>query len=144
MSINSRFAVTVHILALLALEGKPLSSKYIAGSVNTNPVVIRRMLGLLSKAGLVTTQLGVEGGSALARPPEQITLLQLYHLVEHGQLFSLHPNQPNSHCPCGRTIQPVLTSLFQKAEQAMAAVLADATIADVVQDIRVRLSDQLP
>jgi Rrf2 family protein len=144
MSINSRFTVAVHILALLALEERPLSSKYIAGSVNTNPVVIRRMLGLLNKAGLVTTQLGVEGGSALAHPPEQITLLQLYHLVEHGQLFSLHPNQPNAHCPCGRTIQPVLTGLFQKAEAAMAAVLAATTIADVIQDIRARLSDQVP
>jgi Rrf2 family protein len=144
MSINSRFTVTVHILALLALEQKPLSSKYIAASVNTNPVVIRRILGLLSRAGLVTTQLGVDGGSALARPPEQITLLQLYHLVEHGHLFSLHPNQPNTHCPCGRTIQPVLTGLFQKAEAAMAAVLGETTLADVVQDIRVRLSDQRP
>ena len=56
MSINSRFTVTVHILALLALEQKPLSSKYIAASVNTNPVVIRRILGLLSRAGLVTTR----------------------------------------------------------------------------------------
>jgi Rrf2 family protein len=137
---NSRFAVAIHILALLALEKKPLSSKYIASSVNTNPVVIRRILSLLSKAGLVNTQLGVEGGSSLARSPEEISLLEVYHLVEQGRLFALHHNQPNPLCPAGRTIQPVLTTLFEKAENAAAAVLADTTIAGVVQGMQAHLA----
>ncbi|HRV96461.1 MAG TPA: Rrf2 family transcriptional regulator [Anaerolineae bacterium] len=143
MSINSRFAVAVHILALLALEGRPLSSKYIAGSVNTNPVVIRRILSLLSKAGFVDTQLGVEGGSTLARPAETITLLEVYNVSEQGQLFALHSNQPNPLCPCGRNIKPTLLTVFQKAEAALEGILAEATIADVVQDIEAQVQSQL-
>ena len=43
---NSRFAVAIHTLVLLAVKaGKPTSSEYIAGSVGTNPVLIRRLMG---------------------------------------------------------------------------------------------------
>jgi Rrf2 family protein len=139
MSMNSRFAVAIHILALLAIKEEPLTSKYIACSLNTNPVVVRRLLGLLAKAGLVETQLGVEGGSTLARPPQQITLLQLYRLVEPGDLFPLHPSQPDPLCPCGRTIQPVLSAIFRQAETAMAEILSQATLAGVVAEIETQL-----
>lgn len=141
MSISSRFAVAVHILALLALENRPLTSKYISFSVNTNPVVIRRILGILGKAGLVETQRGVEGGSILAQAPETINLLEVFQLVEQGELFALHPNEPSHLCPCGRNIQPVLTKVFDRAESAMEAVLAETTIANVVQDIKAHLGE---
>lgn len=139
MSINSRFTVAVHILALLALNGKPLSSKYIAGSVNTNPVVIRRIISLLSKAGLVETQLGVEGGSTLSRPADKITLREVYTISEQGELFALHHNQPNQLCPCGRNIKPILSTVFKKAEAALEGILAETTIADVVSDIEAQI-----
>ena len=52
--LSSKLTVGVHILTLLASSpGEPLTSEYIAGSVNTNPVVIRRLLGLLREAGVV-------------------------------------------------------------------------------------------
>lgn len=140
MSINSRFAVAVHILALLAFTGESLSSKDIACSVNTNPVVVRRLLGLLSKGGLVETQLGVEGGSSLAQPPEAISLWQIYHLTEPGELFSLHHSPPDPHCVCGRNIQPVLTEFFREAEAALARNLTQATLADVVEGIKAHLA----
>lgn len=143
MAINSRFAVAVHILALLALENKPLSSKYIAGSVNTNPVVIRRILSMLSKAGLVETQLGVEGGSTLARSADKITLLEVYVVSEQGDLFTLHRNQPNQFCACGQNIQPVLSTVFKKAEAALEGILAETTIAEVAQDIERQCQQQL-
>ncbi|MCI0396534.1 MAG: Rrf2 family transcriptional regulator [Chloroflexi bacterium] len=139
MSTSSRFAVAVHTLALLTLEKRPLPSTYIAGSVNTNPVVIRRILGALNEAGLVNTLLGSEGGAELARPAEEITLLQVYRATEKGDLFSLHPNTPNPLCQCGSNIQPVLSAVFYRAERAMEGVLARTTIADVVQAIEARL-----
>ncbi|MDF2718835.1 MAG: Rrf2 family transcriptional regulator, partial [Paenibacillus sp.] len=81
MAINSRFAVGVHILSLLEInkEGRN-TSEYIAGSVNTNPVVVRRITGMLSKAGLVRTSPGV-AGATLARPIEEITLYDVYKAV---------------------------------------------------------------
>ena len=68
MNTSSRFAFAVHVLALLSMqEGVPLSSDIIAGSVNTNPALIRRLLSMLAAAGLTTSQLGAGGGALLAR-----------------------------------------------------------------------------
>ena len=134
MGINSQLTVAVHILALLTANKKSLlSSKVLANSVNTNPVVIRRILRGLSQAGLVITQLGVEGGTKLARLPQEITLLDVYEIFGQKELFTLHHNQPNSECPCGRTIQPILKDVFSEAQLALEAVLAQTTIADVVE-----------
>lgn len=135
MSNNSRFTMAIHILALLALEDRSLTSKYIAGSVNTNPVVVRRILGLLHEAGLVITQLGAEGGATLAHRPQAIDLLTVYRATEPTGLFGLHPNAPNPLCPCGRTIQPILLTVFTRAQTALEQVLAETTLADISQEI---------
>jgi Rrf2 family protein len=138
MRINSRFTVATHILTLLALQQQALSSAAIAGSVNTNPVVIRRILGDLSKAGLVVTQQGTEGGTTLARPGDTITLLDIYRATEEAGLFALHHSAPNPLCPCGRNIQPLLGPVFTQAEAALEGVLAQTTVAELAQSIAER------
>ncbi len=136
---NSRFAVAAHILTLLYdQDGEPLTSEYIAGSVNTNPAVIRRLLSLLAKAGLTTAQLGAGGGALLARPAAAITLLDVYRAVDEGELFAMHRQGPNPDCPVGRHIQAALEGTMDAASRAMEAELAKRTIADLVEDVRRR------
>ena len=67
MAANSQFSMAVHVLTMLASStcGK-VKSDYAAESVNTNPVVIRRLIGLLSQADLVRSQTGAGGGTALS------------------------------------------------------------------------------
>src|SRR5713226_5719206 len=97
---SSRFAVAVHILSLMAWsDDEPLKSEQVAESVNTNPVVIRRMLCDLAQNKLVVSQMGSMGGSRLARKPEEITLLDVCRAVESGSVFSLHRQHPNRRCP---------------------------------------------
>jgi Rrf2 family protein len=129
---SSRFAIAVHVLTLLArYPGQPVKSESLAESVNTNPVVIRRLLCALGQAGLVASQTGATGGSWLAREPEHITLAEIYRVVETGPLFALHRQQPNQMCLVGRHIEDVLSEIFRDAESAMGQVLARTTIADV-------------
>ncbi|MFT4069640.1 Rrf2 family transcriptional regulator [Paraburkholderia sp.] len=136
MNTSSRFAFAVHVLALLSLQGGvPLSSEMIAGSVNTNPALIRRLLAMLAQAGLTTSQLGSGGGALLARPPEQITLLEVYHAVEDAQLLALHREDPNPACMVGRHIQGVLRGVIDEAQRAMEASLAARTLADTTADV---------
>jgi Rrf2 family protein len=133
MARNCRFAVAVHTAALLAMAGDaPVTSEWIAGSVNTNPVVVRRILSALAKAGLVTSQRGSAGGSALAKSAERITLLDLYRAVGEEEAPALHNQPPNPACPVGRNIQPVLVRVLDRAEAAKEAVLATITLAAVV------------
>ncbi|MNL20391.1 putative HTH-type transcriptional regulator YwnA [compost metagenome] len=139
MSFSSRFAVAVHILTLLQQSGgEPLTSDYIAGSVNTNPAVVRRLLSLLAQAGLTTSRLGAGGGALLARPAEAITLLEVYQAVEDGHLFAMHHEAPNPLCLVGRNIQGALERTIDAAQRALEAELAGKTIAGVLDEVLVR------
>jgi Rrf2 family protein len=139
MKRSSRFVVAAHALALLGYgDGEAMTSEYIAGSVNTNPVVVRRILTMLARAGLVITQEGAGGGVRLAKPAKAIALRAVYLAVESESMFALHPQQPNPACPVGRTIQSALQPTLRAAEEAMLDSLADVTVADVVRRVRAK------
>lgn len=137
MSTNSRFTVAIHVLTLLAYaQPELLTSEHIACSVTTNPVVIRRILGDLRRAGLVLSHAGNGGGWKLARRAEHITLLDAYEAVQEGALFALHPQRPNPACAIGKTIQSTLTAFFEDAETALEERLAQSTVADVLTRVQ--------
>lgn len=142
MTISSRFSVAIHILSLLEISKDEIcTSEYIAGSVNTNPVVIRRIMGMLSKAGLVEVRTGV-AGAKLSRQLDQITLLDVYravHVVEEDGLFAVH-DQTNPDCLVGKNIQAAIEPIFSKAQKAMENTLAAVTLQDVVNEISVNNS----
>jgi Rrf2 family protein len=132
MTSNSRFAVSVHILAYLAFRGDAaVPSAEIAASVDTNPVVIRRLLSALMKAKLVTAQKGASGGFTLARSPGAITLLALYRAVEPKPDHGLRRFTPNRQCPVGAKIESILHGVFLKAQTAMEAELNLVTLEEV-------------
>ena len=137
MSTNSRFAVAVHVLSLMAWSGEePLKSEQVAESVNTNPVVIRRMLLELAEAGLVVSQTGSLGGSRLANDPAKTTLLDVYQALECGGVFSMHRQPPSRDCPVGVNIETVLGNVFLEVDSAVEQVLGNITINDVVQRLK--------
>jgi Rrf2 family protein len=137
MSTNSRFAVAVHVLSLMAWSGEePLKSEQVAESVNTNPVVIRRMLVELAQAGLVVSQTGSLGGSRLAGDPAETTLLDIYQALECKGVFSLHRQAPSRDCPVGVNIETVLGDLLLEVDSAVEKVLKNITINDVVQRLK--------
>ena len=137
MSTNSRFAVAVHVLSLMAWSGEePLKSEQVAESVNTNPVVIRRMLLELADAGLVVSQTGSLGGSRLANDPSKTTLLDVYRALEYDGVFSLHRQPPSRDCPVGVNIETVLGEVLSEVDSAVEQVLGKITIDDVVQRLR--------
>ena len=137
MSRNCRFAVAVHTCALLAIEHeRPITSDWIAGSVNTNPVVIRRILSALAKAGLVESVRGTKGGSLLARAAQTITLRDIARAVDEDEAPALHNQPPNPACPVGRNIQSALVKVIDRAEAAREEVLLSTLLSDVVADIQ--------
>ena len=124
--------MSVHILAYLAFrKGAAVPSAEIAASVDTNPVVIRRLLSALVKARLVTAQKGAAGGFALAGPPANISLLAIYRAVEPKPSHGLNHFAPNHRCPVGAKIESILAGIFCKAQAGMEAELARASVADV-------------
>ena len=138
MNTSSRFAVAVHVLSLLATTPGPVSSVYIAGSVNTNPVLIRRILGQLRRAGLTQSVRGTAGGTLLARAPEQISLLDVYRAVEEPGVLALHRNDPNPDCAVGRNITRVLGGVLDQAQDAVDRVFEAMTLHDILRQLKVK------
>ncbi len=133
MAPNSRFAVAVHVLTLIALhKGERLSSREVAGSVATNPVVIRRLLAQLSRAGIVASAHGALGGFTLARPASEITLFDAYRAVEEGGFFAL-PEKKNDKCPVARRMKTILDGVFARVESKVLPELKRTTLADVAR-----------
>src|SRR3990172_9217592 len=115
MSTSSRFAVAVHVLTLMAWsDDEPVKSEQVAKSVNTNAVVIRRILCELAQARLVVSQTGSTGGSRLARKPAHITLLDVYHAVGAKGVFSMPRHPPSRRCPVGINIDNILGEVLEK------------------------------
>jgi len=127
--------MAVHVLAVLAYkEGDRVTSMLLAASVNTNPVIIRRCLGDLRRAGLVHVRHGAGAGWGLAWPPEQITLLAVHDAVGQESPFGLHHTEPNLECPVGRGIRPALSQVYGGIEQALRRELAVVSVADVLRE----------
>lgn len=136
MTGNSRFAVSVHILAYLTYQkDRAVPSAEIASSVDTNAVVIRRLLSALLKARLVTAQKGATGGFALASSPANISLLAIYRAVEPQPNHGMNHFAPNHRCPVGAKIEHILQTVFFKAQAGMEAELSRTTLADVDQQV---------
>ncbi|MDF2946428.1 MAG: Rrf2 family transcriptional regulator [Bacillales bacterium] len=135
MKISSRFSVAVHILSIISTQNEDIcTSEFIAGSVNTNAVVIRRIMGMLKKAGYIQVRLGT-GGASLQKRLVEITLLDVYRAVEvvdEGELFQIHEN-PNPNCPIGANIQATLEIILLQAQEAMENVLKNVTMNDLVE-----------
>lgn len=136
MAANSRFAVAVHALAVLACHpGERPTSRRIAESVATNPVVIRRLLCALSKAGLVESAHGAKGGFRLARPASRITLRDVYEAVDEGAFFARREKSSES-CPVACRMASILDGVFARVEAKALPELRRTTLAHVARQVR--------
>lgn len=134
MARNSRFAIAVHTLALMANHAdSPLKSEFIASFVKTNPVVIRRLLPELAKADLVETHSGAHGGSRLKRKPEEISLWEIYQAVEMSAAFSVHQPLAGGQCQISRNIEGVLINIQNRVDKAVWQTLRCITLAEILQ-----------
>ena len=134
---NSRFAVAVHILTLLEqADGAPVTSERMSQSINTNPSLVRRLLGVLAQAGITTSQMGAGGGATLARSAAEVTLLDVYRAVDEGEVFAMPREAPSPYCMVGRNIQASLEASMNAARSALEAELARTTIAEMLTRVR--------
>ena len=132
MAKSTRFPVAVHILTFLsANQGEYVSSEAIAKSVATNPVAVRKILGILVKAGFVSSLAGSRGGAKLEVDPQELSLLDIYQAVEQKEIFQMHTPHPK--CPLAKGVKADLQRVFDSAQTAMEQELAAKTLQDVSQ-----------
>lgn len=144
MQFSSRLTIAVHtMLCIVQFEGKyKTTSTFLAGSVNVNPVIIRKTLGQLKEAGLVNVEAGV-GGASLAKSPKEITLLDVFNAVENANedLFHFHEN-PNPKCPVGQTVHDILDDKLAAAKLAMENSLRAVTLQSLVDEMYMHIQNR--
>ena len=137
MQISSRFTMAIHMFACIyTFPDQKMTSSFMAGSIGTNPVIIRKLLQQLKAAGLIEVSRGT-GCVKITRPLDKITFLDIYKAVEcapNEELFHFHEN-PNQNCPVGKNIHRVLDSKLLQVQKAMEEKLAEITLADVKNDV---------
>jgi Rrf2 family protein len=137
MASSTQFAVAIHVLAILAKNNgeEMVKSEYLAESVNTNAVVIRRLLCNLQSANLVVSQKGSTGGTRLIKKAQEINLNEIYQAVSPGDVFALHRQKPSQNCPVGKNIESVLCHLQKDIDSVIEEKLIRYSLADVLTAI---------
>ncbi|MEO6589206.1 MAG: Rrf2 family transcriptional regulator [Pyrinomonadaceae bacterium] len=137
MATNTQFSIAVHLMLALGLNcGKEVTSAQMAMSVNTSPSFIRRILAKLSKANLVTATTGKSGFSALAKPAEEISLLEIYKAVDAPKTFAIHDYPAQEFCKVSCTIESVMQKVLDNAQNSFETTLSETSLAEIIADIR--------
>ncbi len=138
MKRNSRFSLALHALAHLAAlrPPRPLTSAEIGEHSGTNPVVVRRTLGMLKESGLVSSEKGHSGGWLLAKAAEEITLADVYAAL--GERFLRmdvdgEDNPPG--CAIERALLGGVEAALADAEALLVERLGKTTLADILARI---------
>lgn len=134
--VNQQFATAVHVLTALAFNKKNLmSSDALALSVNTNPVVIRRLLSMLTKASLVATTRGKSGGVKLSKEPTQITLKDVYVALSPTDPLAPREKSPHKECPVSCSMYAIMTTVSEGTQKATMKYLESQKLSDLIKKI---------
>lgn len=134
--VNQQFTFAVHILTALAFADKTMDSQELATSVNTNPVVIRRILLGLRRAGLVKTYTGKNGGTRLQKKPAEISLLQVYDAVLPRPVIAVSDRKAYKPCQVSCTMREIMGGVAAGAEEAVREHLRGITLQKLLRKVR--------
>ncbi len=136
---NVQFAVATHIAAVLGYHyGDAVTSARLALSVKAEPTFVRRAVAKLSKAGIVIATRGKNGACTLSRPPEEITLLDIYRASEAPAPFAIHGYPVQNACPISKEFKDCMGNVLEDAQAGFEARLAGRRLDALVAEIRQR------
>lgn len=143
MKYSTRLSDAVHVLALIAInqDDFDLSSTSIAASVQTNPGYVRQIMMKLRQAGLMSSVTG-HVRPALAKPVEQISLLDIYKAVEGDKPLLHLDTHTNPECGVGVNIQLALQEYYNQVQQDAEASMRKISLQDIIHSFESRM--QLP
>jgi len=126
---NTRFATAIHIMTLLAKSPQEwLTSDWMAGSININPVIVRKEISVLREAGLIASRQGKDGGSQLAKNADQISISEIYRAVKNTEVLGKKNQNPNPACSVGKEINIHLNTLFEETDILVTQFLGDKSL----------------
>ena len=137
--VNQQFTFAVHILTALAFSPEEvIGSETLAASVNTNPVVVRRLLLALRRARLIETLTGRHGGARLRKKPNRISLVEIYDAVESRPLIPINERKALKQCHVSCNMKSIMSCVAESTEEAVRKHLRTITLAQLVRKVHSR------
>ncbi len=134
---NIQFSVGVRIMQVLHIHAdKRVTSSFIRESVNADAASVRLVLAKLAKAGLVATTRGRIGSSALARPADRISLLDIYKAISVPPVFAVHSHPVEKTCVVSTYHKKTMAEVLKDCQSAFEATLAGRMLSDIVGPMR--------
>jgi len=112
-----------------------IASQTLAASVNTNPVVVRRLLMALRRAGLIETFSGKNGGTRLRITPDRVSLAEIYDAVEPRRVISVNDRKALRQCHVSCNMKRIMSTVARGTEEAVRRHLSRITLAEVVHNV---------
>ena len=144
MKKDSRLSSVLHALLHMAERDEPMTSDELALCMRTNPVVVRRTMGFLRDAGIVSSARGHAGGWAITADLKTVTLRQLHETLGEPAIFAIGNRQEMPECLVEQAVNAALDTAFAEAEALLLDRFAHVTLADLAEDFarRHRLRSQ--
>ncbi|MGR3503200.1 RrF2 family transcriptional regulator [Pseudaestuariivita sp.] len=137
---DNRLSRTLHVLIHMADQDAAVTSDAIAEMLGTQGPGVRRMMGGLREAGIVTSTKGHGGGWRLTRPLAEITMLDIYAALGEPAVFAMGPARENPTCLVEQAVDARLGVAFDRAAALLRAELQAASLADIADDFERRLA----
>jgi DNA-binding IscR family transcriptional regulator len=140
MKKNSQLSDVLHVLLHMAEGDGPATSEALAAAMQTNPVVLRRLMGGLRDAGFVVSAKGHGGGWVLACDMDRITLGDVYQALGAPQLVSLGFREDRPTCLVAQAVNDALAGAAQEAEALLLKRFGAVTLATLSKDFHQRMA----
>jgi Rrf2 family protein len=135
---DSRLSGVLHVLLHMAHEEGPVTSEVMAKAMDTNPVVIRRIMAGLRDAGYVRAEKGHGGGWTLNRDLAKVTLRDIYRALGEPPLFAIGNRSENPDCLVEKAVNAALSRSIADAEELLLAGFSNVTLAELAADVQRR------
>ncbi|WP_127579166.1 RrF2 family transcriptional regulator [Paenibacillus koleovorans] len=131
------FGLAVQALILLSQEkmNTTCPSNELAGYLQSEPSLLRRILAVLAKEGFIGTREGRDGGYHLKKPAESIRLVEIYDAFRAGSKLCFGINESAGTHPLGQRLKSTLEDITGEMDASMREVLSKYTIADLVLQV---------
>lgn len=133
MKKNSRTSVALHALAHLVKRQAPVTSEDLGKCLQTNPVVIRRVLGELKKAGIVDSEKGHGGGWIVIKHSKQISFSEVFNALDEKLVPEAPKLDKDEQCLIMRTLALIMSDFLSDAEALLDNRLKKISVHDVVK-----------
>lgn len=140
MNRDSRLSGVLHCLLHMAELGQPVTSEWLARAMQTNPVVIRRLMAGLRDAGFVASAKGHGGGWVICCPLARITLRDIHEAVGAPALLAVGHREESPGCLVEQAVNAALDQAYRDAEAMLLKRLGAITLAALAREFHLRLA----